>query len=425
MNGFHSKSFSIVIERPDPGQVGKDRFPPRYGTYSEILTADHEFRFNLNGEIKFIRGLDPTWPHPADQLKRTDGNDWVYYTVGDDSSDRGLISWMGEYYLPCLPYPSNAVWEINYASNPRIMAAFAAWSQLYADLHGAQKARFQVRERDLIQRILAHHDGVLFDRATELAEITGGRASVLPPDTRHVDYEVIPLWIADGCRYRCRFCCVKSDQSFRVRAPSDIREQVRRLKTFYGRNLRNYPALFLGNHDALAAGESAILTAVTEAGDALGLGGPMAREPFLFMFGSVDAFLEAGPLLFEKLDDTPFYTYINIGLESVDGPTLKAIGKPVDPLKVREAFLKMLEINLSHANLEVTANFLIGQTLSADHDQALAELLGDAPVLPQDKGTVYLSPLKDSPKKRELLPRVYEVQARSRLPVFVYLIQRL
>ena len=422
MNGFHSKSFSIVIERPDPGQVGKDRFPPRYGTYSEILTADHEFRFNLNGEIKFIRGLDPTWPHPADQLKRTDGNDWVYYTVGDDSSDRGLISWMGEYYLPCLPYPSNAVWEINYASNPRIMAAFAAWSQLYADLHGAQKARFQVRERDLIQRILAHHDGVLFDRAKELAEITGGRASVLPPDTRHVDYEVIPLWIADGCRYRCRFCCVKSDQSFRVRAPSDIREQVRRLKTFYGRNLRNYPALFLGNHDALAAGESAILTAVT---DALGLGGPMAREPFLFMFGSVDAFLEAGPHLFEKLDDTPFYTYINIGLESVDGPTLKAIGKPVDPLKVREAFLKMLEINLSHANLEVTANFLIGQTLSADHDQALAELLGDAPVLPQDKGTVYLSPLKDSPKKRELLPRVYEVQARSRLPVFVYLIQRL
>lgn len=425
MNGFHSKSFSIVVERPDPGQIQKERFPLRYGTYSEIRTADHEFRFNLNGEIKFIRGLDPTWPHPAEQLKRTDGNDWVYYSVGDDSSDRGLISWMGEYYLPCLPYPSNAVWEIDYRSNPRIMTAFAAWSQLYADLHGVQQNRFQARERDLVQRILVHHDGVLFDRTRQLTGIIGGRASVLPPDTRHVDYEVIPLFIADGCRYRCRFCCVKSDQSFRVRNLSDIREQVRRLRGFYGRNLANYQALFLGNHDALAAGESAILTAVTEAGEAVDFSGPAAREPFLFMFGSVDAFLEAGPQLFDKLNDTPFYTYINIGLESVDGPTLKAIGKPVYVYRVREAFLKMLEINLSHPNLEITANFLIGQTLSADHDQALAELLGDAPVLPQDKGTVYLSPLKDSPKKRELLPRFFEIQARSRLPVFVYLIQRL
>jgi hypothetical protein len=38
---------------------------------------------------------------------------------------------------------------------------------------------------------------------------------------------------------------------------------------------------------------------------------------------------------------------------------------------------------------------------------------------------VYISPLKETPKKRELLPRFYKINEESRLPVFVYLIQRL
>jgi hypothetical protein len=38
---------------------------------------------------------------------------------------------------------------------------------------------------------------------------------------------------------------------------------------------------------------------------------------------------------------------------------------------------------------------------------------------------VYLSPLKNSPKKRELLPKFNEIKAASGLPTFIYLIQRL
>jgi hypothetical protein len=41
------------------------------------------------------------------------------------------------------------------------------------------------------------------------------------------------------------------------------------------------------------------------------------------------------------------------------------------------------------------------------------------------KGAVYLSPLRNSPGKRELLPVIREIKGRSRLPVHVYLIQRL
>jgi hypothetical protein len=34
---------------------------------------------------------------------------------------------MGEYYLPCLPYASNLVWEIKYFSNPVVMSALAKY----------------------------------------------------------------------------------------------------------------------------------------------------------------------------------------------------------------------------------------------------------------------------------------------------------
>jgi hypothetical protein len=342
------ENLAIIVEKQGPGKVSKASFPRRYGTYSEIRTPEYEFRFNLNGEIKFIRGLAPDWPHPAEQLKRTDGNDWVYYTVGDDSTDKGIVSWLGEYYMPCLPYPSNPIWEVSYFSNPVIMNAFAAWPQLYANLHGAKNDGRTPKTIALIDAILKNDDTALHERSQKLHAIIGGRASVLPPDTRHVDYETIPLNIADGCRYQCKFCCVKSARKFRVCSTTDIYEQVKQLKAFYGRNLENYNALFLGNHDALEAGADTILTAASKAFDALGFA-TRTDKPLLFFFASVDSLLESDRRLFDKIDGLPFYTYINMGLESVDKSTLALIGKPLSEARVREAFLAMLDINASYS----------------------------------------------------------------------------
>jgi hypothetical protein len=416
---------AISVEKQGPASIRKASFPLRYGTYSEIRTGEYEFRFNLNGEIKFIRGLNPSWPHPAEQLKRTDGNDWVYYSVGDDSSENGVISWIGEYYLPCLPYPSNSIWEINYFSKPDVMNAFAAWPQLYGDLYASSKDQLHSKARELTGLILANHDGVLHERSQRLNEIIGGRLSVLPPDTRHVDYEIVPLAIADGCLYHCNFCCVQSANGFRARSRTDIQDQVRRLKEFYGRNLENYNGLFLGNHDALEAGEESIVFAASESYKAFGFGGPKRMTPLLFLFGSVHSLLNSNTMLLETLNQLPFYTYINIGFESVDAPTLAYIGKPVNASKVREAFERMLEINANYSNLEVTGNFIMGEQLSPGHYQSLGDLLQSAAVPSSGKGAVYLSALKDSPKKRELLPRFHEMKKKSNVPVFIYLIQRL
>ena len=422
-----TRNFLITAEKQGPAKIAKGSFPLRYGNYSEIKTSEYEFVFNLNGEIKFIRGLGVDWPHPAEQLKRTDGNDWVYYTVGDFGGDKGVKSWLGEYYLPCLPYPSNAVWEVDYFSNPRIMNAFAAWSQLYGDLYMtmAQESRYHAKARKLIESVLANHDGILRERSQTLNEIIGGRLSVLPPDARHVDYEVVPLNIADGCLYHCGFCCVKTDRPFRARTREEVVEQIGRLKDFYGRNLENYNGLFLGNHDALAAGKEAVLFAASEACQGLGFDQRPAQAPFLFLFGSVHSFLKADRDFFDRLERLPFYTYVNIGLESIDEQILQMVGKPLKVAEVRDAFDKMPDINAKYGNIEVTVNFLIGDQLSSEHYRKLSELLRDAPVSSKGKGAIYLSPLKDSSKKRELLPVFYELKKESRIPVFAYLIQRL
>jgi hypothetical protein len=425
MKSSYLKNLAINVERQGPTHVRKGTFPLRYGRYSEIKTNEHEFLFNLNGEIKFIRGLNANWPHPAEQLKRTDGNDWIFYSVGDVSSDKGIISWLGEYYLPCLPYLSNSIWEINYFSNPEVMKAFAAWPQLYGDLYEGTNNRLTSKARELIKLIVNNHDGMLHERSQRLNKILGGRVSVLPPDTRHVDYEIIPLMISDGCLYHCNFCCVKSVQKYQARSRSDILEQIGKLKDFYGRNLENYNGLFLGNHDALEVGEELISYSASKAYDAFGFGRQKGMPPVLFLFGSVHSLLNSANNLLEKLNRLPYYTYINIGLESIDPSTLEDIGKPLDKSKICEAFNKMLDINATHENIEITANFVIGKGLSAEHYQSLIELLQEAPVTSRKKGIVYLSPLKASPKKRELLPLINEIQEQSKLPVYIYLIQRL
>jgi len=181
----------------------------------------------------------------------------------------------------------------------------------------------------------------------------------------------------------------------------------------------------LGNHDALAAGADVIHLTVCEAARAFGFADTRSNRPMLFFFGSVDSFLRSDSAFFHTLSQLPFHTFINIGFESCDPSTLAFIGKPVSAGKVREAFEKMCEINAVYTNIEITGNFLMGTTLPPEHYQALSHLLAHAPKPSHTKGAIYLSPIKDSPKKRELLPQFLEIKNHSRLPTYIYLNQRL
>lgn len=435
MASYRLKNMAITIEKKGADRFRKAGFPIRFGKYNEIRTSEYEFQFNLKGEIKSIRGLNVNWPHPSEWLKRTDGNDWVFYSVGSVGSvGHSIFKWLGEYYLPCLPYPSNSILEFNPYTDSNIMMAFAAWSQLYASLSEMRHDNISADIRDFLCLVSDNDENTLHSQSKKLHSIIGGQISVLPPDTRHVDYEVIPLVIADGCLYHCNFCCVKSHQRFQSRSKDHILEQIKQLKAFYDCNLDNYNAVFLGNHDALGAGGE-LVWAASEAVRAFGFGNSdLKKNPMLFLFGSVDSLLKAENKLFEELSRLPFHTYINIGFESVDAPTLTSINKPLDISGVRDAFQKMLELNQDYANIEITGNFLLGDQLSPEHNQSLAELLSSVPDPFHSKGAIYLSPLlnnqkrpslMEDQKRRDLLKIFFDIKKLSRLPVYIYLIQRL
>ena len=64
--------------------------------------------------------------------------------------------------------------------------------------------------KEFLIRVAENDEEALSLRADQLHRLIGGQVTVLPPDTRHVDYEVIPIIVADGCLYHCGFCRVKT-----------------------------------------------------------------------------------------------------------------------------------------------------------------------------------------------------------------------
>jgi hypothetical protein len=76
----------VIVNTRGAIAMAKGAYPARYGLYGEIRTKEFAFHFNPTGEIRYIRGLTRSWPHPWEWLKRTLGNDWIYYSVGDRKS---------------------------------------------------------------------------------------------------------------------------------------------------------------------------------------------------------------------------------------------------------------------------------------------------------------------------------------------------
>ncbi len=424
METFQLGTLTITLDKEGSREYAKVSYPIRYGRFSEIKSPEYVFQYNLNGEIKYIQGRTQSWPHPAEWLKRTVANDWVYYSAGGYS---GLYDFFGEHYLPCLSYKSNAINGVNPFEDASVRSALEYWHALHAKMRDLIPKPAPRNIKDFLRLIATNDARSLSLKSRRLHSIIKGRIPVLPPDTRHVDYEVIPLIVADGCLYNCGFCRVKTGHDFRPRSRQDILRQITSLKGFYGRDLGNYCSVFLGQHDALNAGGELIEFAAGSAYDIFELERSQLKGSRLFLFGSIDSLLRAPERLFDSLNGLPFYTYINIGLESADPSTMEVLGKPTRIGSVIEAFDKMLEVNRRHERIEVTANFLFGDELPWGHIPSLVELTGTRLGHSYGKGALYLSPLMDGRRKArgDLIRQFNEVKIRTRLPTFMYLIQRL
>ncbi len=411
----------ITLEKKGGSNYAKLSYPIHCGMFTEIISDSFILHFNLKSEILRARGKGANWGHPHEWLKRTQGNDWIYYSTGGYN---GVFEAIGEYYLPNFDYQTNNLLGGHPFSESTISGLTISWYQLLTELaENLNDASKPVRR--FLDRALTNTPACLAEKAKRLQEIIGGRTSVLPPDARHVDYNLIPLTIAEGCLHKCRFCKVKNASSFSSKTTIEIGDQIGRLKNLYSEDLPNYNALFLGEHDALQAGGKLICFSIEEAYRQFGFADSHIAEHKSFFFGSATSLVNSPEQLFVNLEKLPGMYYINIGLESADQDSLDKLGKPISVSLVQEAFRRMQEINDRYSSIEVTANFIMDDQLPANHYPAILELIRESLVHTKPKGSIYFSPLTFSQPSRARLFEFNRLKILSRLPTFLYIIQRL
>ena len=422
MELYQIEDLEIIFDSAGQDDWGKFSFPVWYGIPVKINWRGYHYDFNLRGGLKKIAGRPSVWPEPQDVLKRTDGNHFIYYGTFGYGSSYDLIK---NYYVPFNGRYDCDVFPARPLEGRHVGQALDAFDGLVEEAGRLAESAGCDRPREFLRKIAARSREALVKEARTLHDIIGADMPVLPPDTIDVDYEVIPLIVAEGCRYRCRFCRFKTEGGFRVRSRQNIAAQIRALKDLYGADLVNYNSLVLGQNDALAAGADILISTAEMAYDLLNLSSSFHRgRPNLYIFGSVDSFLEADHSLFDGLERLPCRTSVNIGLESPDQETLDRLGKPLQADRVREAFQKMQEVNRGWSNVTVSCNFVLGSDLPSRNVEAIQAILGEETRV-KDKGVAYLSPLIGASKRRQILKEFGEIKRHSPLPVFIYMAQML
>lgn len=399
----------------------KVSYPLRCGIYHEIDGPDAVLHFDLNHQPIRLIGKQKSWPHPQEWLKRTIGDDWLYYSTGGYT---GVFETTGEFYLPNLPYVTNNHLGGKPLDQEPIRSLIENWpaevDRIAACCRGCSD------DIDLlIDRIRRRTPAALAERANRLHRIVNGPVSVLPPDTRHVDYQVVPLNVSLGCLYKCSFCRVKNNRSFTQLTMAEIEAQLDSLRTLLANDLINFNSIFLGQHDGLNCPPSLLCGAVESAHRKLDLKSSWLDGTNTFLFGSVGSLHAAEEKLFDDLDKLPGRVFVNIGLESADQHTLDLLGKPLKAEEVRAAFDLIQTINQRHRSLEISANFVTDPDLPVSHYHTMMELIRDRVKAPRDKGCIYLSPLRFNEPSRARLFDFYKIKRLSRLPLYMYTIQRL
>lgn len=410
----------LQLNRQGMPRYDKLSYPARFGRYHELIWEDCTYHLALDGFPKFLQGR-AGWPHPQEWLKLSRAGDWAYYSA---MGYRDLFGLTGEYYYPHLNYVSNPI----YSNNPLQSAVV---QELLADHDGrcalvnslAANKDFPADQRQVLKAFSTWTTNRINGLAAELHRIIKARVPVLPPDCRHVDYDVLPLMISEGCLANCGFCRIKTSTGFRLRDRGELSAQLEGLQNCYGPEIANLAGLFLGQHDALGSGIQPVLSAVEPA---MGLLRPSPYVgPFsVFLFSSASSLMAVSDQDLQRLNDLPGKVYMNVGLESFDQQTLDNIAKPVSAEENRKTFKRICQLNRRLSRLNISINIIAGNLAGPKHlpatEAILAELSGFDPFT-----TMYLSPLMDNFNRAAFLADLRNLKSIGKLEVFPYLIQRL
>ncbi len=197
---------------------------------------------------------------------------------------------------------------------------------------------------------------------------------LVPPDR----YRSLIVQATQGCAYNgCLFCSLYKGQRHRVVPPAELREHVRRVKAFAGSWLDTRRGVFLGEANALAMPQAALLETLQ-----------VVREELPSLAGDVSSFIDAFDAYRTVAEVQALValglTRVFVGVESGDEATLGLLGKPARLRGVTD-----LVATLKAGGASVGVIFLGG--LGPAHVEASAALV---PRLQLDeRDVVYVSPL--------------------------------
>jgi hypothetical protein len=147
---YNNDDIKIELFIKGKSQYIKSSYPVRYGMYSLVETSSAKMVFNPNGEITHLQGKSQ-WPHPQEWLKRSRGNEWIYYSTGGYT---GVFEAIGEYYLPNLSYDSNSLFGGKSLQHESVQNVLINWfgilERVEAELKNPPK-----RIRDFLKKVLA------------------------------------------------------------------------------------------------------------------------------------------------------------------------------------------------------------------------------------------------------------------------------
>lgn len=412
----------LLLNQKGLNQYAKLSYPARFGRYHELRLQDCIYHLSLDGFPKFLQGTQETWPHPSEWIKLTRAGDWVYYSA---MGYHDLYDLCGEYYYPFLPYGSNPLFDNNPLNSQAVQKLLADHDLRCREAALlAQNGRELTDEERKILLLFSRWDTNQIRRhADGLHRIIKARIPVLPPDCRHVDYDVIPLVVTEGCLANCGFCCIKTSGEFRERSREEVMEQLIGLKGHLGPEMANYAGIFLGQHDALGAGIEPGLNAMEQALDVL-QPGRFIKPLTFFLFASVPSLMQLKDHDLTRLAKTQAKVFINVGIESFDQETLNILRKPVSAEENLQAFARILRINRTRGDLNISVNLVSGNSVGAGHIPAIINMLsrinGFDPYT-----TIYLSPLIGDFNRKKFLAELNLLKSIRKIEIFPYLIQRL
>ncbi|MDY7030786.1 MAG: hypothetical protein SVY10_02625, partial [Thermodesulfobacteriota bacterium] len=289
MECHRCNDLEIIFDFGGRDDWGKFSFPVWYGLPVKINWNEYEFDFNLLGNLKRITGKSSVWPNPSEWLKRTDGNDLVYYGTYAYQYSYDLIK---NYYIPYTGRYDSELFKEKLLESSHVRKGLIAFDKLVVKAGEAVKIAKNSRVKEFLNRIAVRNRDALSNEACRLHSIIDGNLPVLPPDTIDVDYEVIPLMIMKGCSSNCGFCRFKNQRELKVRSGKNIKRQLTSLRKMYGEDLINYNSLVLGQNDALFALETVSNEILDMSYEMLNMGKSYHRKgPSLFLFGGVGSFL--------------------------------------------------------------------------------------------------------------------------------------